>query len=385
MWLSFALSFARQIPRRWRALSQLLAWLIGLELVSPPGLFQYPPFRAGIRNLGLVAVIGLLAILIRWIAGSAGGDDASSPSTGGRDSEIQARENENLAATIRHDPEVSTTSKCPVIASEPDCSIIVTLVHGTSQPRWFSWFGPKRSGADEHGWVRAESKFSEDLIKNAPRGIQVRPFFWSGENSHHSRVTAAEQLQMHLRHLKRDFPDSEQICVGHSHGGSVIYYALRDSSTEDSLLGYAFLSTPFLDFQPRNFAHLDAAEFLIAGLAVLCVSLPSYVLALHNGWSFTAPLTGPNPTLIAILLSVPFALLVRIYRRITHQWKSAACEFLATLPNSFCSSDKALILRAPGDEASNGLALIYILTLLQIQAQLRAEAYFKQLDTKGRV
>ncbi len=161
-----------------------------------------------------------------------------------------------------------------------------------------------------------------------------------------------------------------------------MYYALADRSFEDTLLGYAFLSTPFLNFQSRNFAHVDAMEFLLAGLALLCVSLPSYVIALHKGWSFTGPLTGLNPIVIAALLIIPFAVLVPLYRRIAHQRRRAACEFLTSLPTSLCTSKKSLILRSPGDEASNGLALIYILTLLQIQAQGRAEAYFERLHAK---
>ena len=120
----------------------------------------------------------------------------------------------------------------------------------------------------------------------------------------------------------------------------------------------------------------------VAGLGFLCVALPSYVVAVLNGWRITAPLTGMNPTIVAFLLVIPFAVIARIYRRRTRAWQVRAGEFLASLPKSACRTDKALFLRTVADEVSNWLGVIYALTWFEDQAQLRTEGYLRELGAK---
>jgi len=161
-----------------------------------------------------------------------------------------------------------------------------------------------------------------------------------------------------------------------------MHYALADPVFESSLIGYAFLSTPFLNFQARQHGRTDATEFLLAALALVFVVVPSYVIATHYGWSPKAPLTGLNPTLVAFCLLIPFAFIARFYGRAAQRWKLAAEEFLTTLPNALCKWDKAVFLRCAGDEASNWLSLIYVFTWLQVQSYLRVEGYVENVERK---
>ncbi len=263
-------------------------------------------------------------------------------------------------------------------ATQLTCSTVITLVHGTSQPKWLSWFGLKRFKTDEHDWVRASSAFSKKLSENSPPGVQIRSFFWSGDNSHAARITAAEQLQAHIRYLRLEFPDAEQFCVGHSHGGSVIYYALNDSAVEDDLLGYAFLSTPFLNFQRRRYGSIDGKEWVLVALAIASVVLPAYGLAIWRGWS----LFGWRPTFAAALLMIPFAAYSRIYRRRAAQDRQNAEKFLNAIPSPYCASDKAVFVRTPGDEASNGLGIVYLFAWLQTRSQVEAERFLQRLEAQ---
>ena len=333
-------------------------------LLLPRGLLEFPPFRGALHDLIIVLIIVTIGCLVQRIAGNAPPDKdnvSSQPrDASGQTPELLARDVVGKCVGMAQDCRSSNRTY-----PEDKHKVIVTLVHGTFQ-----------RGAT---WVSKDSEFSEALRRTIPFPVEVQAFRWSGKNSHAARIAAAEQLREHVLRLRRMHPESSQVCIGHSHGGSLLYYALSDAEFETALQGYAFLSTPFLHFQNRNFGHLDATEFFIAGLAVFFVSIPSYVFALWNGWSLTA-LTGPNPTLIAALLVIPFAVATRFYRHFADRRRRAARDFIAGLPKSLCTLEKSLFLRTPADEASNILGIIYTVPLLQVHAQLRMERYLERLD-----
>src|SRR4029077_16813997 len=66
------------------------------------------------------------------------------------------------------------------------------------------------------------------------------------------RKEAAEDLKLHLASLLERFPDAAHFVIGHSHGGSVALYAMRDDTIRKRLRGVACLSTPFLGTKKRN-------------------------------------------------------------------------------------------------------------------------------------
>lgn len=351
----------------WMQIVEAVLLLTGFVLLLPAGVFQFAPFRSAVRDLLIVLIIAAVGRVVQKIAGTPPTHDSNDPSetlgTPQNDAESVSPQTADDCMKIMRDCG-SLSSGC----GHKKQKVIVTLLHGTFQP-----------GA---AWVSKNSEFSESLRQRILSAVNVEAFRWSGKNSHEARIAAAHQLREHVLQLRAQHPDASQFCIGHSHGGSVLYYALSDPEFEAALSGYAFLSTPFLHFQTRNFGHLDATEFLAAGLAVVCVSIPSYVLAIRHGWSFSAPLTGPNPTLIAVLLIIPFAAAVRFYRHLVHRWRQKAGDFIQGIPRSVCRPEKSLFLRTPADEASNVLGLIYTVALLQVHAQFRTERYLERLGAK---
>ena len=360
--LTLALLFVRRERRRWAGAAAFFGWTVGLILISP-GLIHFAPFRSAVLDLASVVAVALLGFVALRIVGSGARKDGAAVADS-MDA-FQSTVSEPVAQSMKGGISLARDGN----AAERDRPLIITLVHGTFQP--------------EASWASAESEFSRTLVDAVPSRVRLERFCWSGSNSHKSRITAANELREHIARLTREYPGVQQICIGHSHGGSVIHYALADPAFESSLVGYAFLSTPFLNFHARQYGDLDATGFLLAALCVVCVTVPSYLIAVRNGWRLTAPLTGLNPMLVAPCLLIPFAFVARFYRRAAVEWKRAAQEFLDTLPKPLCRSDKAVFLRCSGDEASNGLGLIYILTWLQVQSHLRAEAYFAEVERKS--
>ena len=94
------------------------------------------------------------------------------------------------------------------------------LVHGT-------FAGDQKDVGDK--WWQAGSEAAEELQQRLPRGVRIADnsevFHWSGENSERARSKAALRLLDRLHKLEEQ--GREYHLVGHSHGGSVIWSALK--------------------------------------------------------------------------------------------------------------------------------------------------------------
>ena len=97
---------------------------------------------------------------------------------------------------------------------------VVLLVHGT--------YAARESDEGDSWWQRGSDAW-RGLSERLPHGVdlktQGRLFHWSGENSERARSKAAAQLLEHLRPLEES--GQSYHLVGHSHGGSVIWNALK--------------------------------------------------------------------------------------------------------------------------------------------------------------
>jgi len=155
--------------------------------------------------------------------------------------------------------------------SQPD---LVVLVHGT--------FAGAESDVGDKWWQR-ESECWNSLRARLPEGVELpddrRLFRWSGENSERERVKASYELLEHLQELEAD--GLKYHLVGHSHGGSVIWGALRLATLQNialpGLASWATVGTPFLHLRSRNaFSAANilnsavALVFLVAGFRRLC-------------------------------------------------------------------------------------------------------------------
>jgi pimeloyl-ACP methyl ester carboxylesterase len=147
-------------------------------------------------------------------------------------------------------------------AQAPCC---VTLVHGT-----FS---------DSSVWTEP---FLEQVRREAGDDVEFHRFAWSGANSQHERLKAAQALRTHLLDL-RDRRGLPQIVIGHSHGGTVALYAARHRDVRRCVRGIACLGTPFFDVRPRSLRL--AAGWTLLGLAATVAALLLPVVALAFVWA----------------------------------------------------------------------------------------------------
>lgn len=120
----------------------------------------------------------------------------------------------------------------------------VVFVHGT-------WAGPKRRWWQVFSSpARADLAFTERLRAALPLGVDIEAWEWSGRNSFRHRGQAAKDLYAHLVECRTSHPECRIYAIGHSHGGSVIAYLLKQFE-QNGLAGAAFLSTPFVALRLR--------------------------------------------------------------------------------------------------------------------------------------
>jgi hypothetical protein len=165
----------------------------------------------------------------------------------------------------------------------------IVTVHGT--------FAHSTSGATDDGavpdlqWWQSGSTFEHDMremIDAAPGmgtgKLEVTRFEWSGDNSENSRRDAGRRLFGYLKTLEAK---AEPYCVvGHSHGGSVLGWALLESAARrerlQSLKRWITVGTPFVSLQKERmlFQRLDLLRkvIFVASLMLFLMWLV-YILA----------------------------------------------------------------------------------------------------------
>ena len=163
----------------------------------------------------------------------------------------------------------------------------VVLVHGTFAS------SDKDYGSD---WWQVGSSAYQRLQQQLPDHVSLHGegevFRWSGENHERARSKAAARLLDHLTVLENE--GRPYHLIGHSHGGSVIWAALRRATTRrirlHHLRSWSTVGTPFLHHRTRSpWNVLNVAYMLLAATllvpAVRCfwalATLP-YDLAVGN-------------------------------------------------------------------------------------------------------
>lgn len=146
---------------------------------------------------------------------------------------------------------------------------VVVLVHGT-----FAAFDNDQ--CEPEGGSRfwqCESHFARELTAELGEAYNVAPanptsyvYHWSGNNSERSRRAAGLHLLRHLQKLE----DSQRpyYVVAHSHGGSILWNALKCVATPNAvdtglphLKGWITVGTPFMTFIPDWVP--SAASFIV--------------------------------------------------------------------------------------------------------------------------
>jgi hypothetical protein len=240
------------------------------------------------------------------------------------------------------------------------CEVLVTLVHGTRLLRF----------ARRASWTKASSPLSQAL-KQAH--FEPRPFRWSGRNSHYARLHAGHELSEQLLDQARQHPGAQQIVIGHSHGGNVALYAVRELQSLDNheWVRVITLATPFIHVRKRRLPPLMLACWSMVGL----VSLVSSVTII--------PLTGgfPEPNLLDSVPIVAVAVMYSIYELLViravfrggwrpnrgnlYQWlEEWTPQWLADLHSPNMDGDRLMVVRASGDEATSVLIAGQFFSLL---------------------
>ena len=99
---------------------------------------------------------------------------------------------------------------------------VITLVHGT-------W-------ADTRGWVAPGSVLRREL--DARLGpVVFREFPWSSAHTHAARTEAGVRLAQFVRGGHAQYPEARHFIIGHSHGGIVALYAMRDAAADQVVSG----------------------------------------------------------------------------------------------------------------------------------------------------
>ena len=138
------------------------------------------------------------------------------------------------------------TMDSPTTSDPPHDAVL--LIHGT-----YASADSVRGGR----WWQVGSRFCEWLSGRLAGRAEVQPeervFRWSGDNSERAREKAGSELLARLLKLEKERRSYH--LIAHSHGGSVVWAALRQSVRRNEplkhLRSWSTVATPFLHYRPR--------------------------------------------------------------------------------------------------------------------------------------
>ncbi len=216
----------------------------------------------------------------------------------------------------------------------------VILIHGT-------W-------ASKAHWISAESALALELKARLGPDTIIHPFRWSGNNTFAARFKASERLTETVRTLAAQ--GRKVTVVAHSHGGSVVIYALsRHSDLIDCVAGVVFLATPFFSLAVRP----GYEALLLGGLwsvLIFAMALIAHLAGYYFHFVVPSEFEG-LPSLVA-LSAVLFALFAALgligYRNRQTLWQriEPALGFAARADTSHAPPVPCLFVRMTGDEVT---------------------------------
>jgi hypothetical protein len=180
----------------------------------------------------------------------------------------------------------TTASGC--VAADQD---LILLIHGT--------FAGSAAHAGDSWWQQGSPAWLE-LSKRLPAGVRLPEqddiFHWSGDNSERARIKAGHDLLERL--LVLETAGRGYHLIGHSHGGSVIWHALRLATLRreklQGLKSWSTVGTPFLHYRTRG--AWSPANVVSLLLALILLKPASKAFVVFFGFAFAA-LMGSNATL----------------------------------------------------------------------------------------
>lgn len=222
----------------------------------------------------------------------------------------------------------------PVYVTSSPPTRVLLYVHGTWAPR--------------AEWTSSSSALTDTLIACSD-GLHIYRFIWSGGNSLRAREEAANCLRQALRLLVADHPAAQHFVVAHSHGGNVVFYALRDLELQARIAGIACLSTPFLHLQRRRMNDPGALSMSLLTLTPL-IALGVALFEIHAPW-----------LLRLIAFGVGMAICRWLCRSVVARWSERAEDALERYELPLLTIP-CLIVRLTSDEAALGLSTATLLS-----------------------
>lgn len=142
----------------------------------------------------------------------------------------------------------------------------IITVHGTNDI----------STSDEGDrWWQIGSGFHKSVCDRFGDDTRFHPFHWDGKNSELSRRSAAEALLSRL--ITAEQIGSPYLVLGHSHGGSVLRYAIilaaRTGVDLPNMQRWQTIGSPFFNIKPKSNYLTSHSIFGIAILAMLVTLL----------------------------------------------------------------------------------------------------------------
>lgn len=179
----------------------------------------------------------------------------------------------------------------------------IILIHGT-------WGSDRGKQPENFAWWHEKSDFRKNLrikfTKQFNRNLDIENFRWSGKNSDISRQRAAALLLGKMK--KYDASKTPYHLIGHSHGGNVIWEALKQSHRvnykPEYLCSWATVGTPFLALRQKLGAFYWLSNVLLIAMLLpfLFLALSYLFLAFSNVYGL---LTGSFPGLARLILELP--------------------------------------------------------------------------------
>jgi hypothetical protein len=163
-----------------------------------------------------------------------------------------------------------------------------------------------------------------------------------------------ERLLLRLAAVTNTHPLARHFVVAHSHGGNIALYALNDAQLARKIQGVVCLSTPFMNVRERNLGGIRRSSLLAAVFVG-----PMYL----SGWLLDQRFPSHQDLNRAIAIAIGLGIGLPL------AWKTASLtdRLSGSLKLAALTSDRLLIVRAAGDEASAALSALQLASWLATQ------------------
>ena len=187
---------------------------------------------------------------------------------------------------------------------------LVLLVHGT--------YAARDSDVGD-GWWQRGSRTWEELKSKLSRGTRLPEqgelFHWSGENHERARIKASQQLLGRMQRMES--AGTSYHLIGHSHGGSVIWGALRLATLQSKplqrLKSWSTVGTPFMHHRTHGALSMGNLLKLVLALTFMYPvfrvvrGLIVWISAALFGWHVKMVVLGDDQVGVVVsILRAPF-------------------------------------------------------------------------------